>query len=212
MSEAGVWNKLAGRYDLVVRLFDKSYPEVRRRLAADIPEGSRVLELAGGTGQFTDALAQAASTLLSTDVSPEMVERLAGHVRESGLSNVDCATMSAYEIDAPDGALDVVFCANALHVMSDPDRALNEIQRVLRDGGLLVAPTFLHGADRLRVAISRMLSVVSPFVAHTRFSMEELTALIERHGFSVDTAEQLPGTFPLAYVVARSGTKARSDD
>lgn len=212
MNESGVWNNLAGRYDLVVRLFDKSYPEVRRRLQTDIPPGSLVLELAGGTGQFTDALARVADKLVSTDVAPDMVERLAEHVRKSGLTNVECATMSAYEIDAYEGAFDVVCCANALHVMSEPERALSEIRRVLRDGGVLIVPTFLHGTDGLRVAISRALSLISPFVAHTRFDLTTLADLIERHGFSVDTATQLPGTFPLAYVVARTETRARSDE
>lgn len=203
MNEAGVWNQLAGRYDLVVRLFDRSYPQVRRRIAADIPQGSHVLELAAGTGQFTGALAAAAESLVSTDISPEMVTRLSESVKASGLENVECAVMSAYEIDAPDGAFDVVFCANALHVMPEPERALDEFRRVLRKDGILIVPTFLHGAGPIRRAISRGLSLVSPFVAHTRFDLPALSDLITSHRFDVVSAEALPGTFPLAYVVAR---------
>ena len=92
MSEAGVWDRLAGRYDSFVRLFDASYDQVRERLARDLPAGGRVLELAAGTGQFTAALAIQADQLLATDISPEMVARLRERVRETQLQNVDWAT------------------------------------------------------------------------------------------------------------------------
>ena len=203
MSEAGVWDRLAGRYDSFVRLFDASYDQVRERLARDLPAGGRVLELAAGTGQFTAALAIQADQLLATDISPEMVARLRERVRETQLQNVDCAVMSAYELDAPDGTFYGVFCANALHVMDDPARALSEFRRVLTPGGVLVAPTFLHGVDSFRRALSRTLSLVSPFVAHTRFDLASLEESVASAGFEVVVAQRLPGLFPLGYVVAK---------
>lgn len=131
MSEAHVWDRLAGRYDSIARLFDASYGQVRERLARDLPAGGRVLELAAGTGQFTAALAIQADQLLATDISPEMVARLRERVRETQLQNVDCAVMSAYELDASDGTFDGVFCANALR----PRRARAiDLGRGLRGG------------------------------------------------------------------------------
>jgi len=69
-----------------------------------------------------------------------------------------------------------------------------------------VAPTFLHGVDSFRRALSRTLSLVSPFVAHTRFELAELERSISAAGFEVSVAERLPGLFPLGYVVAHSET------
>mgnify|MGYP002039466411 FL=1 len=156
-----------------------------------------------GTGQFTAALAIEADQLLATDISPEMVGRLRERVREAQLQDVDCAVMSAYDLDAPDETFDGVFCANALHVMDDPARALSEFRRVLRPGGVLVAPTFLHGVDSFRRALSRTLSLVSPFVAHTRFDLASLEESVASAGFEVVVAQRLPGLFPLGYVVAK---------
>lgn len=203
MSEAHIWDRLAGRYDTLVRLFDTSYGQIRARLAQDLPEGGRVLELAAGTGQFTLDLARRASHLTATDVSPEMVERLRHRLAREGFPQVDCAVMSAYDIDAPDASFDAVFCANALHVMDDPARALAQFRRVLREDGVLVAPTFLHGVDGLRRGLSRTMGLVSPFVAHTRFDLASLVQTIEGAGFEVTLAQALPGLFPLAYILAR---------
>lgn len=203
MSEASVWNRLAGRYDTVVRLFDTSYPAVEERIERDITRGARVLELAAGTGQFTPTLARIAGALTATDISLEMVDRLRALVDREELGDVDARVMSAYGIEAPDGVFDAVFCANALHVMDEPARALGEIYRVLRPGGVLVAPTFLHGTGPGRRLLSRAMSVVSPFVARTRFDLSALGALVRGAGFEIERSEQLPGMFPLGYVTAR---------
>lgn len=221
MSEARIWDRLAGRYDALVRLFDTSYPRVRARLVEDLPAGGRVLELAAGTGQFTVDLARRADRLVATDISPQMVERLAAAVAAAGLGHVECRVTSAEAIDAEDGAFDAVFCANALHVMDAPAAALAEMRRVLRPDGLLIAPTFLHGTGPLRRGLSRLMSRVSPFVARSRFGLDGLSALIEGAGFEGVRAEQMPGLFPLGYVVARpvageatggAGGTARSAD
>lgn len=208
MSEARVWDRLAGRYDTVVRLFDASYGRVRERLARDLPASGRLLEIAAGTGQFTTHLAGQADSLVATDISPEMVALLRERVEVEGLHGVECVVMSAYELDAPDESFEGVFCANALHVMGDPARALAEFRRVLKPEGVLVAPTFLHGVDGFRRGLSRALSLVSPFVAHTRFDLASLERTIAAAGFEVVSAERLPGLFPMGYVVARPREKA----
>lgn len=176
---------------------------MRSALEQDVPDDSRVLEIAAGTGQFTASLAALATSVVSTDISPKMVEGLRQRSNDEGLANVDVEVMSAYELAAGDGTFDVVFCANALHVMETPTRALEEFHRVLRRDGLLIAPTFLHGTGVFRRGLSRTLGWVSPFVAHTRFDLTSLQVLIGESGFEVARAEQLPGLFPLGYVVAR---------
>lgn len=203
MSEARVWDRLAGRYDTIVRIFDTSYPLVRERLVRDLPPGGRTLEIAAGTGQFTPALARLAEQVLATDVSSRMVEVLGELITAKALEGVEARVMSAYAIDGPEGAFDAVFCANALHVMDTPSRALAEFHRVLRKDGLLIAPTFLHGVDGPRRMLSRALSVVSPFVANTRFDLDALVALIGSAGFEIERSERMAGVFPLGYVVAR---------
>lgn len=202
MNEDQTWDRLAGSYDKTVGHFDRSYPQVRERIRSDLAGRALVVEVAAGTGQFTFELAQVADRLVATDVSPEMIKRLSAKIAERGATNITAKVMSAYELDMPDGSVDGIFCANALHVMETPERALRELHRVLRPDGRLVIPTFCHGIDRRRRALSWALSLVSPFVAHTRFSPDSLARMVGDNGFEPRPPVVLPGKFPLAYLVA----------
>ena len=202
MDESHTWDALARRYERIVQIFDRSYPAIRKRLSDDLGGRAKVLEVAAGTGQFTLDLARVAERVVATDISPQMVARLRAAVRAAGATNVQVTTMSAYEIDAAASSFDAVFCANALHVMEQPRQALREFRRVLTSDGVLVAPTFLHGTDVARRTLSWTMSLVSPFVAHTRLDLAGLCALLEETGFTVGRREKLPGLFPIGYVVA----------
>lgn len=211
MSEARTWDRLAGNYDKNVSRFDRSYPRVRELLRADLAGYGRILEVASGTGQFTFDLASVATHLTATDVSPEMVRQLSERVAAHGSTNVTTQVMSSYELDFADGSLDAIFCANALHVMETPERALAEFHRVLRPGGRLIVPTFCHGIDRWRRLLSWFLSLVSPFVAHTKFTPETLIASVAHAGFDVAEPVLLPGKFPIAYLVANRRGEGGAD-
>lgn len=202
MTEAETWNRLSSWYDVIVGLFDSSYPRVRELLRADLAGRAHVLEVAAGTGQFTFDLAETAERVTASDSSSEMVRRLQDKVDERRVRNVTTAVMSAYALEFEDGALDGIFCANALHVMETPRVALSEFRRVLRPGGRLVLPTFCHGVGLRRRVLSRLLSLVGPFVAFTRFTPASLQEMVAGAGFEVKQPIVLPGKFPLAYVVA----------
>lgn len=92
--------------------------------------------------------------------------------------------------------------ANALHVMPEPDRIMAEIRRVLRPGGLLIAPTFLHGEHcGLR---ARMLALAGFRVRH-RWSEAGFLEYVRAQGFSVLRSCRLDGgVTPLCYLEAEN--------
>ena len=93
MSEAEQWDGLAASYDRTVRLFSKSYPRVHELLRRDLEGCDHVLEVAAGTGQFTFALAEAATQVTTTDVSAEMNRHLDTKLAAQAVDKVDTAVM-----------------------------------------------------------------------------------------------------------------------
>lgn len=92
---------------------------------------SRILELGAGTGLLTERLVAAGHEVLATDPLPQMLV----HLRHR-LPDVPVAVGTAESIPAASRSVDVVVCAESFHWF-DHERALAEIARVLRPGGVL---------------------------------------------------------------------------
>ena len=108
---------------------------------------------------------------------------------------------SAYELPFEAERFDSAVCANALHVMQHPERALAEIRRTCKPGARLVAPTFCHGQTLRSRLTSRVLGL-SGFRVYHRYTRETLSDLMRQAGLAIVRCDLLPGLFPLAYVVA----------
>ncbi|MCP9487079.1 MAG: methyltransferase domain-containing protein [Gaiellaceae bacterium MAG52_C11] len=103
--------------------------------------GQAILELAAGPGDtgFTAARRiRPGGRLLSTDLSPRMVEAARRRAAELGIDNADFSTIDAQAMDLPDASVDGVLCRFGYMLMPEPATALAETRRVLRAGGKLV--------------------------------------------------------------------------
>jgi ubiquinone/menaquinone biosynthesis C-methylase UbiE len=105
---------------------------------AALAPGERVLDVASGTGLITFEAARAVGLegdVLGIDVSRRMVELSMQRARTLEIANCRFAHMDAEKLTLPDASFDVVICALGLMYVPDPERALREMQRVLRPGG-----------------------------------------------------------------------------
>lgn len=105
-----------------------------------IRPGERVLELGPGPGAFTVEAARRVGPeghIIALDIQPEMIAQVERRVREAGLTNVETHIASAYELPLDDATIDRAFLIAVLPEISDQARALAELHRVLKPGGLL---------------------------------------------------------------------------
>jgi ubiquinone/menaquinone biosynthesis C-methylase UbiE len=98
----------------------------------------RALEIGAGTGYFTLNLMLAGMVreAVATDISPRMLEALAGSADRLGLV-VDTTVCEASDLPFEDGSFDLVFGHAVLHHVPDLQRAFGEFRRVLHPGGVI---------------------------------------------------------------------------
>ena len=112
--------------------------------------GQTVLEVGAGPGE-TGFLAAArvggGGRLVSSDLSPGMVEAARRGAAARGLTNVEHRVMDAQAMDLPDDSVDGVLSRFALMLVPAPERAFAEVRRVLRPGGRFAYATW-GGPDR----------------------------------------------------------------
>ena len=97
---------------------------------------------------------------------------------------------------------DAVIISNALHIMPEPQKALSEIKRVLRDDGILIAPTFT-AAGSLGGRIKNRIMELSGFKVFHKWTPESYLAFLKSNGFEIQKSEVLSGALTLTYAEAR---------
>jgi ubiquinone/menaquinone biosynthesis C-methylase UbiE len=112
---------------------------------AEVRTGSRVLDVAAGTGDQTlMAAARVGPTgyVLATDVSASMLKLAAETAREENLMSVETRLMDAENIDLGTDSFDAVICQLGLFLFSNPANVLRGMRRVVRPGGKVAALVF----------------------------------------------------------------------
>jgi len=137
------WDNVAGVYDVFVNVINrKTHKELKKIVADLIAPDDEVLECACGTGLLSAVIAPACSQLTATDFSGKMLEKAEKNC--SDLHNITFAQADITALDFPDGSFDKVVAGNVIHLLDDPMAALRELNRVCRNGGTLIIPTYMN--------------------------------------------------------------------
>ena len=193
------WQRTAKSYGSFMKHSWKLYDTICERIRPGLTREMNVLELACGSGQLSLRLAGRVRLWEATDFSENMIVEARKKPRSSRLHfSVQDATALLY---APD-SFDAVVISNALHIMPHPELALAEIKRVLKPGGILYAPTFVHGRGagfRLRA----WLLTLAGFKVYFKWTAEGFERFISEHNFQIRQTALLGGSLaPLCYLEA----------
>jgi ubiquinone/menaquinone biosynthesis C-methylase UbiE len=111
------------------------FERAARRIADHLGPGSRVLEIAPGPGYLAIALAKlTGGRITGLDISRTFVQIAAENARQAGVA-VDFEHGDAADLPFPDGQFDFIVCRAAFKNFTRPLVALNEMRRVLKEGG-----------------------------------------------------------------------------
>ena len=109
---------------------------------AGIQPGAHVLDIACGTGLVSFPVVEIIGTdgkLVGSDISDRMVEICEERAWESGIKNATFIQMDAEDLDIPDESFDTVLCGLGLMYVPFPVTAVQEMHRVLKEGGVASA-------------------------------------------------------------------------
>ena len=201
----GVFDSVATRYDLMNDLMSMGLHRAWKAytvLVANVGEGSRVLDIAGGTGDLALAFSKkvgATGQVVHTDINAAMLSTGRDRLLDAGVS-LPTLVCDAEKLPFPDNHFDVVTVAFGLRNMTHKDIALREMNRVLKPRGKLLVLEFSKVAKPLAKAydwysfgiLPRLGKLVAGDDASYRYLAEsirmhpgqdELKALMKEGGF-----------------------------
>lgn len=210
-----MFGAIARHYDLNNRIHSFFQDQRWRRAAVDsagIDAASRVLDVACGTGDLSEAIADAgAAEVVGLDFTPAMLE-VARHKGESARRavRVQYVQGDAMALPFPDQSFDAVTIAFGIRNVARPAAAIAEFLRVLRPGGRLVVLEFADPANPLvrwgsDLYTKRIMPWTASLLARDRSGAyrylprsvstfmppAEFSALLARTGFQECTARPL---------------------
>ncbi len=189
------WDRNAGRYDRFMRK-DRAAYEKMYGLIRPVVKGKTVLELAAGTGLIAKNIVNAAAHIEASDTSAEMIREAK---RRNHSAKLCFSVQDMFCLPYADESFEVVIVSNALHIVPQPEKALAEIHRVLKDDGVLIAPTFTHAENSFFGNSKAFFLKLAGFPLHSRWTSEEYLCFLQQNGWTVRKSVVLKASFPLIY-------------
>ncbi len=141
------WDNVAGVYDIFVNVINrKTHQSLKEIISNLIGAEDVVLECACGTGLLTGVIAPKCKLLTATDFSGKMLKKAKKNC--AAYFNIEFLQADITALDFPDCSFDKVVAGNVIHLLDDPLIALNELDRVCKDGGMLIIPTYMNKNDK----------------------------------------------------------------
>ncbi len=154
-----------------------------------------ILELACGSGIYTDILFKNSKSYLATDLSKEMLEHTKNKFSSS--ENIRFEQADAMNLKYEEESFDTVFMANLLHIVPDYNEVIKEALKVLKPNGRLITLDFttseMKFIDKLTLIYRFLKSYGKPEVKaeKSNFTRNEIKRLFESYNLEVQMIKML---------------------
>ena len=186
----GVFDSVASKYDVMNDLMSVGMHRAWKAytvLVANVKEGQRVLDIAGGTGDLALAFASKVGRtgqVVHTDINEAMLREGRNRLLDAGVS-LPTLACDAEQLPFTDGYFDLVTVAFGLRNMTHKDAALQEMSRVIKPGGKLLVLEFSKVAKPLTKIYDwysfKVLPKLGKLVANDDASYQYLAESIRMH-------------------------------
>lgn len=189
---AGVFHSVAQKYDVMNDLMSFGIHRIWKRFTIELSgvhKGQRVLDIAGGTGDLAAKFARLVGPegeVVLADINESMLKVGRENLVDKGIAgNVQYVQANAEDLPFPDDHFDCITIAFGLRNVTDKDRALRSMYRVLKPGGKLMVLEFSKPNKALAQIYDlysfKLLPLMGKLVANDADSYKYLAESIRMH-------------------------------
>lgn len=186
-----VFSSVAKNYDLMNDLMSGGLHRLWKKQTiqlAKIEPHHHVLDLAGGTGDLTALLAKRdmpPEHLVLADINYDMLEVGRNKLIDIGVAGIDICNVDAQSLPFSEESFDRILIGFGLRNVTDKAKAIGEMHRLLKPGGILIVLEFSQIDERLSKAYDlysfKILPKIGRFIAKDEESYQYLAESIRKH-------------------------------
>ena len=196
MNKKPFWNYLANNYDKNAKRTMDFYHTIAMKISESLDKNSRVLEIATGTGILAEKIAPYCKTIEAIDFSEKMIEQA---LRKNMPDHIHFSVQDANDLQFPSHSFDAVIILDALHVIPNTANVLENIKKVLKPEGVLIAPTIVKDTSGDHIVMRAVMKLLH----FTLWDYDEYLNLFTDHGWEMIRSTHLTENTSTAYVVAK---------
>lgn len=188
-----VFRSVAGKYDIMNDLMSMGIHRWWKHFTinlAGVREGHKILDLAGGTGDLSLKFAKMVGStgqVVLADINEAMLKEGRDRVVNAGYADrIQITQVNAEALPFPDNSFDLITIAFGLRNVTDKDKALRSMYRVLKPGGQLMVLEFSQVTQEWLKPIYdtysfKLLPKIGKLVANDEESYRYLAESIRMH-------------------------------
>ena len=193
------WNRIAGAYDFFETVYNKKvYTNTGKAVAKYIRKTDDVLECACGTGAISVWIAPACKTLVATDFARNMLAR--AKKKCEGFPNARFEEADLTRLNDQDHSFDKVVAGNVIHLLSDPKKAMKELERVTKPGGQMIIPTYINKTKRSSGVAVKLVELLGADFKR-QFDLASYKAFFAGLGYRSVVYQVVDGRMPCAIAI-----------
>lgn len=195
------WDRISIFYDLLEYIYNrKVYINTGKKVADLINSSDIVLECACGTGGISKYIASKCKFLYATDLSVGMLKQ--ARIKCKNFNNVTIKKADIYNLDYKDKTFDKVIAGNVFHILSEPSKAIKELERVTKSGGKIIIPTYINEEKKINIIAVKVMEFLGAKY-NKQFDLESYKEFFKNMGYENVSYYVVEGSLPCAIAVIK---------
>ena len=193
------WDRISPLYDLFEHVYNgKVYSGTGAKVAELIDTSDVVLECACGTGAISQYIAPKCKKLIATDFSTGMLHQASRKCRKYG--NVVFKKADITALKCKDARFNKVVAGNVIHLLPEPAKALQELERVVKPGGKIIIPTYINMSRNTGTIAVKFISLLGADFKR-QFDLDSYKKFFSDMGYSDVAYHVVDGRMPCAIAI-----------
>ncbi len=194
------WDIAARLYDVFENNYNGAVNKaLSEKVAELVNEHDEVLECACGTGMISKRVASRCKKLLATDFSEGMLKQ--ARKKCSSFDNISFSSADITALPYKDERFDIVIAGNVIHLLDNPQKALNELVRVCKKGGTIIIPTYVNSQNNSQPTLFIRLLEQLGANFKRQFNYASYQQFFSDMGYENAVYYLIPGKMPCAIAV-----------